>query len=128
MKGVHPNQHAEVDEGWIAVRANKTLTNQRFRYNKMIDKQERKPSHISDKHWNKMVKIRMTQAAQEKSKRMRGVALGKGGKAAVMATLREGAVVKLVRSKSAFLVAVLEQECPCVVVFFFFTSTTYVHV
>lgn len=96
VKGLHPKQRQDVDKGWIIVRANKTLTNQRFQFNRVIDNCGAKPSHISDIHWNKMVKKRTTKEAKAKSEKMRRVAKGKGGKAAVMASLREAAVVKLV--------------------------------
>ena len=110
MKGLHPNQRAVVDERWIIVRANKTTTNQRFWYNRMIDNREPKPPHMSDKHWNRMVKMRTSVEANDKSDKMRRVSKGKGGKAAVMASLREAAVVKLVRLISAYRVAVFEHD------------------
>lgn len=99
VKGLHPKQRQDVDRAWIIVRANKTLTNQRFQLNKIIDNRGAKPAHISDIHWNKMVVKRTSKEAKAKSKRMSRVAKGKGGKLAVMASLREAAVVKLVRLK-----------------------------
>lgn len=95
-----------VDQAWIAKKANKCLTNQRFRLNKMIDLKQRKPPEVTDKQWNLLVKRRATEESKIKSEKMRRVSKGKGSKAAQLASLREAAVVKLVRFIRASTVSV----------------------
>jgi hypothetical protein len=86
-----------IDLVWISKRMTKVLINIRFRLNRLIDNKARKPPEVTDKQWNWLVAMRVTEESKMKSEKMRKVSKGKGTRATQMAALREAAVVKLVR-------------------------------
>ena len=92
-----------IDEMWFQKIVTKTLINIRFRLNKLVDRKAPKPPELTFEQWNDLIAMRATDLAQKKSAKMRGISNRKLGKASQMHSLREEALVRLVRQSSCML-------------------------
>lgn len=92
-----------IDEMWFQKIIMKTLINIRFRLNKLVDRKAPKSPELTFEQWNDLIAMRATDLAQKKSAKMRGISNRKLGKASQMHSLREEALVRLVRQSSCML-------------------------
>lgn len=74
----------------------KTLITTRFRINQLIDAKQKRPDDVHGPYWKKLVALRSTEAARQRSAHMRAISLSKVSTSAQLKAIERQVVSRLV--------------------------------
>lgn len=85
-----------VTEKYLQPIITKTLITTRFRINQLIDAKQKRPDDVHGPYWKKLVAMRSTEAAQQRSAHMRSISLSKVSTSAQVKAIERQVVSRLV--------------------------------
>jgi hypothetical protein len=87
---------SRVSEKYLTPIITKTLITTRYRINQLIDADAKRPDDVSGPYWKKLVALRHTEAARQKSAQMRSISLSKVSTSKQMKAIERQVVSRLV--------------------------------